>query len=271
MQRKALQYLCLLLFGIYTAIALYDVISTPLGWPRPHWLLMGFTFSFFGFALLHAGLYLGWRNALAFWGTSFAVSLAFEAVGVLTGLIYGPYHYTDKLGWKFFGLVPALIPLAWFMMMYAAHTVVNAIAGTLPGDDNRPLRTAGAAVWLSLVAAAAMTAWDLSMDPDMVRHGYWVWHNPGPYFDIPVQNYMGWLATTFVVYLVYRLLERRWPPRITPPHPFALLPLAAYAVTCVNQVGRQYQTAPALSLISAFAMGSFVLAAATALRWRRVR
>jgi putative membrane protein len=38
----------------------------------------------------------------------------------------------------------------------------------------------------------------------------WVWETGGPYFGIPIQNYFGWLLTTFTVYLAYRVLERRW-------------------------------------------------------------
>jgi Carotenoid biosynthesis protein len=43
------------------------------------------------------------------------VSWAFEKVGIATGLIYSPYHYSARLGVKL-GAVPVIIPLAWFMM-----------------------------------------------------------------------------------------------------------------------------------------------------------
>lgn len=54
----------------------------------------------------------------------------------------------------------------------------------------------GALLWLSLAGALAMTAWDLSIDPNMTRWGAWVWEAPGLYFDIPPQNCLGWLETT---------------------------------------------------------------------------
>ena len=48
----------------------------------------------FAFALLHASLRQTWRAALTLFVISFVVSLAFESIGVATGLVYGPYHYT---------------------------------------------------------------------------------------------------------------------------------------------------------------------------------
>jgi putative membrane protein len=52
----------------------------------------------FAFALLHAGHREGWSRAIWLLALVFIVSLLFESVGVATGWIYGPYHYTDQLG-----------------------------------------------------------------------------------------------------------------------------------------------------------------------------
>lgn len=48
----------------------------------------------FAFALTHASLRRDWRAALTLFLVSFVVSLSFESIGVATGLVYGPYHYT---------------------------------------------------------------------------------------------------------------------------------------------------------------------------------
>jgi putative membrane protein len=155
----------------------------------------------FGFALLHASLRWNWRAALTLFVISFVVSLAFESLGVATGLVYGPYHYTDTLGPKFLGLVPYLIPAAWFMMMYPSLVIAERIAP----------RTSGWARGLSVAALGGivMTAWDVVMDPMMVRGGHWVWEVKGAYFGIPLQNYWGWWLTTFSVFLVHWLVTRR--------------------------------------------------------------
>ena len=69
------------------------------------------------FSLWHASVALGVRLTLAFVAITTVTSWIFEEIGVATGLVYGPYHYTSTLG-PWLGSVPVLIPLAWFMLVY---------------------------------------------------------------------------------------------------------------------------------------------------------
>lgn len=211
------------------------------------------------FSLFHASYALGWRHMLVFFAISAVVSWGFEQTGVATGAIYGPYHYTAALGPKL-GHVPLLIPLAWFMMIYPSYIIANLLV------DGRPLAARpglGRLAWLALISGMVMTAWDLSVDPLLSGPGMqaWVWHDGGPYFGVPVRNYAGWLLTTFTIYLLYRLYERRVAPR-----PLAGLsvwaaglPLVAYAVMALTDMFRANQ---ALLVITPFTMGLPVLVAA---------
>ena len=155
----------------------------------------------FGFAILHASQRWSWRAALTLFALSFVISLAYESLGVATGLVYGPYHYTDKLGPKFLGLVPYLIPAAWFMMMYPSLVIAERIAPHSEGWKR--------GLMVATLGGVIMTAWDVMMDPMMVRGGHWVWDVEGAYFGIPLQNYWGWWLTTFSVFLVNGLVTRR--------------------------------------------------------------
>jgi putative membrane protein len=160
-------------------------------------VLMGFLF-----ALLHAGQRLGWKQAVGLCGLTFIVSLTFESVGVATGLIYAPYHYSQNLGPMFLNLVPLIIPVAWFMMIYPSFVIADWL---IP---------AGWEQWRRLLSVAAigglvMTAWDVVGDPVAVAHGSWAWEVNGPYFGIPLQNFWGWWLTTFVVFALYLLWTRR--------------------------------------------------------------
>ena len=94
------------------------LVIMALGLPTPGWATALSTVVYFLFALLHSSERLGWKPAAILLILCFSISLLFESLGVATGWIYGPYHYADELGPKFLGLVPYLIPLAWFMMMY---------------------------------------------------------------------------------------------------------------------------------------------------------
>jgi uncharacterized membrane protein len=215
------------------------------------------------FSLTHALYALGWRHTLVFFTASAVISWTFEQVGVATGAIYGPYHYTDFLGIKL-GHVPLLIPLAWFMMIYPSYVIANLIA------DDRPTGSRGSfkhLVWLSFLSAAVMTAWDLVIDPVLSGPNVkaWIWEQGGPYFGIPIQNYIGWMLTTFTVYLVYRWFERRSSPRPigTVTTAVAAMPLIAYGSIMISNS----LAGPAgLPVIGLFVMGLPLIAAATRLR-----
>jgi putative membrane protein len=171
---------------------------------------LGALWLFWLFALCHGSYTLGWRHTLVFFAISAVVSWVYEQVGVETGLIYGPYHYGALLGAKL-GHVPVIIPVAWFMMIYPSYMLANLIA------DGAPTGTRGGALrvlWLAALSAMITTAWDVVVDPTYSGAVQaWTWEQGGEYFGVPLQNYVGWLLTTFTVYLIYRFYERRAPPR----------------------------------------------------------
>jgi putative membrane protein len=57
-----------------------------------------------------------------------------------------------------------------------------------------------------LVGAVALTAWDVMLDPQMVGEGYWVWEGGGPWRDVPLSNYAGWLVSSAGVMVLLELL-----------------------------------------------------------------
>jgi uncharacterized membrane protein len=183
---------------LYALLTLYTIINVAVGVNTPMWMTPLSTLAGFGFAALHAGQREGWKRALLLLGCVFVISLLFESVGVATGLVYGPYHYTDKLGPKFLGLVPYLIPVAWFMMSYPSFVIADRL---VPSGWRRWTRL----VTVAAVGGLVMTAWDLVMDPVMVYNGHWVWDVNGAYHGIPLQNYSGWWLTVFTSYAIYML------------------------------------------------------------------
>jgi uncharacterized membrane protein len=163
------------------------------------------------FSLWHASYALGVRLTLVFFAITAVTSWIFEEIGVATGLIFGPYHYTSTLG-PWLGSVPVLIPLAWFVLVYPSYIVANLIV------DRSSVGTPGGhrhLVGLVLLGTLVMTASDLVVDPILSGPSFraWVWGIGGPYYGVPVQNYLGWIVTTFTVYLLYRMVERRALPQ----------------------------------------------------------
>ncbi len=238
------------LFGIYAVITLGVSITALFGVQIPPLITMLLTGVGFTFALLHGAVTLGWGRVILFVALTFLVSLTFESIGVATGLIYGPYHYTDKLGPKFLGLVPYLISLAWFMMLYPSLL----IAAYLTPVDWSPFKR-GLAV--AALGALVMTAWDLAMDPFMVMAGHWVWDVQGDYFGIPIQNYFGWWVTSFVTLGLFLLISK-WVPRVTTGEAwssFGIYVVYVYAINGLNSILTDYN----LGLVGPALVGFFAM------------
>lgn len=218
------------LLALYTIIVAYIVLSFFLGIEYRPFFTPFSTMMLFVFAIDHSSQRLGWKIALLLLASTFVVSLIFESVGVATGWVYGPYSYTDKLGYKFLGLVPVLIPVAWFMMSYPSFIIANRLVPALKN------------VWAWRIAVAAlgavvMTAWDLSMDPMMVAGEHWIWAEPGAYFGIPLQNYWGWWLTIFVTFLVFLGLGKLTPAQLKTPQPgFERQAVLSYAIAGLSTV-----------------------------------
>lgn len=149
----------------------------------------------------HSLGYLGWMRTILLFALTYIISLLFETLGVVTGMVYGTYQYSDRLGPMFLGLVPYVIPLTWFIMIYPSLVIATRI---VPVQKNRT-------VWVLMVAGAgalAMTAWDLVLDPVMVHFEFWEWEANGLYFGVPLHNFAGWWVTSFFIFGAFLTLGR---------------------------------------------------------------
>jgi putative membrane protein len=127
-------------------------------------------------------------------GSAGALGFATELVGVATGRPFGHYTYSGQLGPRVAG-VPVAAAAAWAMMARPSWTVAGLVAG-----PHRLRRV--------LLAAGALTAWDVFLDPRMARDGYWSWPGGGRYEGIPASNFAGWFVTSTAVFAVWSVLDR---------------------------------------------------------------
>ncbi len=175
-------------------------------------------------AMLAYGVHaLGVRRTLLFFLAATVLSATAELTGTKTGWPFGGYEYTSFLGPKLLGRVPVAVPLSWFYMGFASFVLADVIA-VRRGWRNRTLWSIVLGTWL-------LTAWDLVLDPSMAAPQmqyihFWIWHESGPYFGMPLRNLAGWFGTGLLFVTVGRLL---WRERVAPVAP-EMLPFVVYAV-----------------------------------------
>jgi uncharacterized membrane protein len=174
-----------------------------------------------------------------------AVGFGSELVGVATGRPFGHYRYSGRLGPRVAG-VPLLAAAAWAMLARPAWVTAGLIS------RRRARRVA--------LAAGALTAWDVFLDPRMVREGYWTWPGGGRYEGVPASNFAGWWLTGLAVFATYAALARDEPPGDEA--------LALYVWTWLGELTANAVVwrRPRVAAAGGAAMGAF---AAPAL-WRRV-
>jgi putative membrane protein len=186
----------------------------------------------------------GRRSALLLAPIASALALGAELVGTSTGLPFGDYTYSGLLGYRVLGLVPFPIPLSWFYMLVGSLVIVARLGNAADGRRTR---------WLwALGAGLLMVAWDVSMDPAMVKTGHWAWGSgsmfrdaglPGwlvafftgsAFYGMPLSNWFGWLLTAT---LIARVMLAFVPPtRVWASWSASSLPMALYLANGVMPV-----------------------------------
>ena len=106
-----------------------------------------------------------------------------EGFGVATGLPYGQFHYGEPLGPRILDLVPYLLPLSYVPLVIGAVAVVS-------GKGTRARRI--------ILGGLLLVVIDGVLDPGAVSLGFWIWPGGGPYYGIPLSNYVGWLISGLI-------------------------------------------------------------------------
>ncbi|MFP4351761.1 MAG: carotenoid biosynthesis protein [Puniceicoccaceae bacterium] len=187
--------LAVILYTIWFLVGLVVVgagIDTPFGpWAD---------FTFLALAALVLVLHLAGHthglSVLVVFLTFCAISGLVEAVGAATGFPFGSYTYTDRFGPVLFGILPAAIPLAWWVIVWPLHCLVHSARAGKGSVFMVPVLTAVGAVWADFIIEPPAT---------LVRE-YWHWEGPGLYYGVPWTNFPAWFATAFVLSFLAQIL-----------------------------------------------------------------
>jgi len=177
------------LFGVWSAVGTVVVVGGLRvpggGWSDFVFLLLGA--NVVGLAGVSAW---GARRTLAALAWVALGSGLIETIGTLTGWPFGSYSYTAALGPRL-GVLPLAIPLAWWVVLVPLWVLAAGRWGGI-GLSDRLLRIGSVAVAAVLV--------DLVLEPVAWQlRGYWLWADGGPWYGVPLQNFVGWAGTAAVL------------------------------------------------------------------------
>lgn len=161
------------------------------------------------------------QNILAAATVILLASGVIESLGVLTGIPFGRYQYTDQLGARLLGILPWPIPLAWVVVLLSSRGVARLILWRWRNVSGHGWRVLG-------LAALLATVLDLGLEPFAARvKGYWMW-NTRPdgwaWHTAPAQNFLGWFASAFLILLLATpwLISKRPQPQRSHWHPLGV-------------------------------------------------
>ena len=184
---------------------------------------------------LHAFWTLSPTRALIFFILASGIGLVSEIFGLTYGVFFGGQYVYRSFGPALFG-VPLAVVLYWSVFIYTGYCLVTSSLYWL--NRSKP-NIANKNFWLLLLLVPAdglvVLAIDLFMDPLQVRDGSWTWLAGGPYFGVPVGNFVGWFIVAATSTGVFRVYEYLFPAKkINIGKTVFLIPVIGYALLAVS-------------------------------------
>ena len=146
---------------------------------------------------------------------------AVHALGVTTGIPFGPFLFGAEAGPQFFKTLPWAMPLIWVVAILNSRGVVRLILRPW-----RKIRSYG--FWLIGLTAALTMLFDLTFDPfaSRVKH-YWLWvptKFPLPWQGAPLVNFFSWavVALLMLAFVTPALINKNPARRAPDFHPLAV-------------------------------------------------
>lgn len=155
-------------------------------------------------AMWHASKLIGKKAAFEFLGIGFIIEWFLEDISVRWGIIFGFYRFSYLMGPKL-DQIPFAIPISAPFIIYVCWIVTNLII------DGQPLPkkyTTARIIFGAVLGGMLMTTIDLSADPFCSTNGLWTWLERGPYYGVPLHNYIGWFITGLITYSVHGFMMR---------------------------------------------------------------
>ncbi|NYB26231.1 MAG: carotenoid biosynthesis protein [Methanobacteriaceae archaeon] len=167
---------------------------------------MSFFFTV-AFVLLHSSEVLGNRKTAIF----FIIAFLFGLISELLSVIYGLYYYTIPS--FFFGMVPLATPISWVFIIYVSYILADlflfGFGGEKPKKTDNLWFLLGLLILTSSISGLIAVNLDMILDPISIppNVAQWVYSTVGPYFGVPISNFVGWFLVTTLVVFIFRCYE----------------------------------------------------------------
>jgi putative membrane protein len=117
------------------------------------------------------------------------IGFSSELIGVNTGILYGHYSYSDKLGLKLLG-VPIILFINWVLVIVSIHAVLNYIFSRFKFSVSYLV--------LAFIGASILVLYDYALEPFAIKYHLWSWDLMFP----PLFNYISWFGISFLNLLI---------------------------------------------------------------------
>lgn len=195
----------------------------------------------------HAWMSSSFRDASLLLAISALVGCALEYASIQCAFFCGSrYQYDTGIALQILNGIPVCVLLMWFVIAYTAIVFLRPFT----------IRVGDALSWTRLAVKAClcalyMVAIDVFLDPLAVTCGLWTWETPGPYFTVPLRNFVAWFVTGTCMCGVYLALERPRPHGSAPAYArldflFVIVSLTLTAFCLCASVQQVHSFQPAL-------------------------
>jgi putative membrane protein len=168
-------------------------------------VLRPYVFAFVACFLVAGTLDLGWRRTLVFAAWVWPLVWGAEFASTRIGVPFGLYHYTGVTRGQelYVADAPLMDSLSFTFLAYASFCLARAALG--PRSGAWALATTGGGLMMLL---------DIVIDPIAVRGDQWFlgrifyYAEVGPYFGVPLSNFVGWALVGTAAIGGYLVLTR---------------------------------------------------------------
>ncbi len=157
--------------------------------------------------LLHSIWTLSFFRGISFILIAAFTGFIFEFIGLKYGVVFGGNYVYAPGGIKFF-TVPLNVIFYWSVFIYIGYCITNSFLYWL--NKEKPAKNRKNSLLLPFLIFSdglLVVAIDLFMDPIQVKAGSWTWLGGGPYFGIPIGNFIGWILVTIISTGLFRIFE----------------------------------------------------------------